>query len=221
MHLYMARRVTLTFDNGPTAGVTGQVLDVLAERQIHATFFVVGQDLERPGARALSQRAANEGHWIGNHTLTHSLQFGESPDPEFSSVEILTTQGIIGDLSHADRLFRPFGGGGIISPLVLTSQAISTLQNGGYTCVLWNCVPRDWEQPERWVQNALTTIESQDWTVVVLHDQDTGAMRMLPHFLDELAARGTELRQDFPDECVPIRRGEIVGPLDHLYATAA
>jgi peptidoglycan/xylan/chitin deacetylase (PgdA/CDA1 family) len=216
----MNPRVTLTFDNGPTPGITEQVLDELGERELHATFFVVGRDLDEPGARALSERALREGHWIGNHTLTHSAQFGDSDDPEFATREILGAQAIIDGLAHPDRLFRPYGGGGIISRRVLTAAAILTLQQGAFTCVLWNCVPRDWEQPDAWVQNALTTIDSQPWSVVVLHDQATGAMRRLPEFLDQLAARGVEIRQDFPDDCVPIRRGEIVGPIEHLYAAA-
>ena len=42
------RRVSITFDNGPTPGITDRVLDILAERRVPATFFVVGQRLEAP-----------------------------------------------------------------------------------------------------------------------------------------------------------------------------
>jgi peptidoglycan-N-acetylglucosamine deacetylase len=215
----MSHRVTLTFDNGPTPGITEHVLDQLGERGLRATFFVVGSDLQKPGARALAERAHGDGHWIGNHTFTHSLQFGDSDDPEFGSREIEQTEAVIGPLACPDRLFRPYGGGGIISPRVLTPKSIDTLRAGGYTCVLWNCVPRDWEQPDAWVRNALRTIESQEWSLVVLHDQATGAMRRLPEFLDELSARGVEIRQDFPADCVPIERGEVIGPLEHLCAS--
>lgn len=217
----MNRRVTITFDNGPTPGVTESVLDELGARDLRVTFFVVGRDLRLPGLRGIARRAFEEGHWIGNHTLTHSVQFGESEDPDFGRREILGAQAELGDLAHPDRLFRPYGGGGIISPRVLTQDAIRTLEDGAFTCVLWNCVPRDWEQPVTWVRNALETIESQPWSLVVLHDQDTGAMRHLGEFLDELGARGIEVRQDFPADCVPIRRGRVVGSLDHLYAAPA
>jgi peptidoglycan/xylan/chitin deacetylase (PgdA/CDA1 family) len=215
------RRVTLTFDNGPTPGITDAVLDEMAARTLRATFFVVGWDLERPGARELSERAVAEGHWIGNHTLSHSLQFGESDDPEFGTREIVEAEALIGSLAHPDRLFRPYGGGGVISRNVLTAGAIRTLVDGAYTCVLWNCVPRDWERPRTWVADALEMIDSRAWSLVVLHDQDTGAMRQLPTFLDELIERGVEIRQDFPDECVPIRRGQLTGSVEHLYAAAA
>ena len=52
----MTPRVTLTFDNGPSR-VTAQVLDVLAERGLRASFFLVGERLQRPGMRALAERA--------------------------------------------------------------------------------------------------------------------------------------------------------------------
>ncbi len=68
-------------------GVTERVLDRLAERGILSTFFVIGNRLRTGAARELSERARGEGHWIGNHTLTHSVQFGEST-PAFAISEI-------------------------------------------------------------------------------------------------------------------------------------
>ncbi len=106
------KRVTLTFDNGPTPGITEQVLDILSTRRIQTTFFVVGEKLVRPGGRALADRAHSEGHWIGNHSLTHSVPLGENPDAEYARREIEETQNLIGELAHADKLFRPMGGGG-------------------------------------------------------------------------------------------------------------
>ena len=55
-------KVTLTFDNGPTAPVTAHVLDVLAQQRIRSTFFVVGENLKQPENRAVAERAAAEGH---------------------------------------------------------------------------------------------------------------------------------------------------------------
>jgi hypothetical protein len=44
-------------------------------------------------------------------------------------------------------LFRPFGGGGTLDSGLLNRKAVDYLCAGGFTCVLWNCVPRDWEDP--------------------------------------------------------------------------
>jgi peptidoglycan/xylan/chitin deacetylase (PgdA/CDA1 family) len=216
--------VTLSFDNGPAPGVTDAVLDLLASRQVRGTFFVVGQKLSAPGAGALASRAAAEGHWIGNHTMTHTVPFGDRAGETNADAyaacerEIGATQELIGDLAHPDRLFRPFGRGGILDERLLSADAVRYLQEGRYSCVLWSSVPHDWDQPDEWVDRALADVSAQEWTVVVLHDLPTGAMRHLPEFLDRLADVGAEVVQEFPDACVPIRAGEVRGSLDHLIA---
>ena len=217
----MVPRVTLTFDNGPWPGVTASVLDDLAAADVLATFFVVGDQLARPGARELAERAAAEGHWIGNHTLTHSVPFGASDDPALPEREIETTQTRIGALAHPDRLFRPFGRGGIIDTQLLSQAAVAHLRDGGYTCVLWSSVPRDWEEVDGWVDRCLADVAATEWSVVVVHDLPTGAMAHLPRLIDELRERDVDIVQDFPDSCVPIRRGEVLGDLNHIVAGTA
>ena len=208
-------KATLTFDNGPDpAGTTGHVLDLLLERRIKASFFVTGAQLELPGARSLAERARGEGHWIGNHTLTHSIMFGDSDDPSLPEREIGTTQKLIGDLSHEDLLFRPYGGGGVLDQRLLSPDAVSYLVKGGYSCVLWNSVPRDWEADIGWVDRCLEDICALDWAVVVVHDLPTGGMRYLSLLLDRVQALGVEFMQSFPESCVPIRRGRILTSLD-------
>jgi peptidoglycan-N-acetylglucosamine deacetylase len=197
--------VTLTFDNGPMPGTTDRVLDVLRDRAVPATFFVVGDMLRRPGARALAERAVAEGHWIGNHTLTHGTPLGDDPDVEYARREIEDAQTLIGDLAGERRLFRPPGGGGVIGPHLLSPAATDILRRGGYTCVLWSSVPRDWEDPTGWVDTALADVERLLHAVVVLHDLPTGAMDALPRFLDALADQEVDIVQDFPpDVLVPV-----------------
>jgi peptidoglycan/xylan/chitin deacetylase (PgdA/CDA1 family) len=205
--------VTLTFDNGPAPGTTDGVLDLLAERGIRATFFVVGRELERPGARALAERAVAEGHWIGNHSLTHRTPLGDDPDRDGAAREIDGCQALLSDLAHERRFFRPFGGGGVLGPHLFSEAALEVLRDGGYTCVLWTSVPHDWDDPDGWVDTALADVDAQDHAVVVLHDLPTGAMAALPRFLDELDRRGVDVVQDFPDAVVPIAGG-VVRSLD-------
>ena len=71
--------VTLTFDNGPEPSVTPRVLNVLARRGVRTTFFVIGNKLLTRDVRACTERAHAEGHWIGNHTWTHTRPLGERP----------------------------------------------------------------------------------------------------------------------------------------------
>ena len=203
--------VTLTFDNGPSPGTTEQVLDTLAERRLLATFFVVGTMLQAPGARQLAERAVAEGHWIGNHSMTHTTPLGDQPDPAYAALEIEGAQVVLGDLSHARRFFRPFGGGGILGPHLFSAAAVDLLRDRAYTCVLWNSVPHDWDDPDGWVDTALADVDRLDHAVVVLHDLPTGAMASLARFLDALDQLGVEVVQDLPSEVIAIEAGVASG----------
>lgn len=212
--------LTLTFDNGPDADVTPAVLDVLARRGVKATFFVLGQQLADPALHRLSERAHAEGHWIGNHTYTHSGPLGRREGP-VAEAEIGRTEGLIGPLAHADKLFRPQGGGGVIGPALLKAEVLQYLQRNRYTCVIWNAIPEDWRDPEGWVETALGQCRAQPWTLMVLHDIGSGAMKNLDRFLGAAADVGARFRQEFPPDCVPIVRGEIVRPVDGYVSDAA
>ena len=213
-----AKKVTLTFDNGPDPdGTTTAVLDLLALHGVKATFFLTGHQLRLPGASDLARRAHMEGHWIGNHTLSHSVPFGESDDRTLPLKEIGQMQELIGTLSHPDRLFRPFGSGGVMDDRLLSKNAIAYLVEGGYSCVLWNSVPRDWDADAAWVDRCIDDVQTHTWTVVVMHDLPTGGMRYLSALLTRLKALSAEIVQVFPSDCVPIVRGRIVSDLSRLY----
>ncbi|OBI30460.1 hypothetical protein A5709_25415 [Mycobacterium sp. E1386] len=208
-------KITLTFDNGPTPGVTDQVLDVLAQRQMSAIFFVVGERVCSPEGRRLIERAVAEGHRIGNHSFTHGRPLGELSATE-TVHEISSTQRVLDDFDDVDRYFRPWGTEGALERRCLNQAAVDHLIAEKYTCVLWNSVPRDWADPHGWVDRALADTRNQEHTVVVLHDLPTGAMERLPRFLDELTDSGVEVTTDLPDDCVPIVRGRLRTPIDHL-----
>jgi peptidoglycan/xylan/chitin deacetylase (PgdA/CDA1 family) len=206
-------KVTLTFDNGPEPGVTEQVLSVLGKERVLATFFVLGTKLADPARRKLAARAHAEGHWIGNHTMTHGTPLGLLADPSAARREILDTEKRLGELAHPDRLFRPFGGEGKLGPHLLNPEAVSVLRERKMTCVLWNAIPRDWDDPHGWVDTALAQCRAQPWTLLVLHDLPTGAMDNLQDFIALVRHEGGAFHQDFPPVCVPIQRGEVIAPL--------
>jgi peptidoglycan/xylan/chitin deacetylase (PgdA/CDA1 family) len=201
------RRVALSFDNGPEPAVTGAVLDILAARGLAATFFVIGRKLADPAALALVARAREQGHRIGNHTFSHSVPLGLVP-PGVATEEIAATQAALGALAP-ERLFRPFGRGGALGPHLLNCEARDLLAAGGYTCVLWNAVPRDWEDPEGWVERALAQCAAQPHSLLVLHDLPNGAMRHLAGFLARLDAAAIAITQEIPAACIAIDAGRI------------
>lgn len=212
------RRLTLSFDNGPFPDVTPGVLDVLARFAVPATFFVCGRDVADSARRAIVARARALGHRVGNHTLTHTVELGATDDPDAPAREIGGAQAALGELASPDRCFRPYGGGGVLGPRLLSRAAVRYLRDEAYTCVLWNSVPRDWEDPLGWPERALDDVRREDWTLLVLHDVPTGAMAALPRFLEAVLADGVEVVAELPPACVPIVRGEVVGDLDGFVA---
>jgi peptidoglycan/xylan/chitin deacetylase (PgdA/CDA1 family) len=213
--------LTLSFDNGPTPEVTPLVLDVLARRGVKSTFFVIGEKLDRPGHRVLSERAHAEGHWIGNHTWSHSLPLGLM-EVDAAKSEFDRTQAAIGALAHPHRFFRPYGQGGNLDHRLLSRPVLAHLGEQQATIVLWSALPRDWQDPDGWVERALTQVAAQpsghSWSLMVLHDLPTGAMRHLDRFLGLVAERGGRLRQDFPPDCTPMIDGRLVRRIDEYVA---
>lgn len=205
-------RITLSFDNGPSEETTPHVLDVLARRAIRASFFVVGEKLADPRARRQAERAKAEGHWIGNHTWSHSTPLGELADPDVPEREIGRTQALLGDLASPERWFRPFGGGGRLGPHLLSRAALHHLEDGGYSCVLWNAIPGDWRDPDGWVETALGQCAALQHALVVLHDHMPEAMRRLDRFVGSALDAGHTFEQTYPEDCVPILRGEVRAP---------
>ncbi len=213
-------QVTLTFDNGPEPEVTPGVLDTLRRRDVAATFFVLGRKLASPDRRALAERAHDEGHWIGNHTYNHKVPFGECGEVDPSEAEIGRTQSLLDELTHPQRLFRPFGKGGQLGPHLLSPTTLAYLKAGRYTCVLWNAIPRDWENPEGWVDVAMAQCRTQPWALMVVHDLPTGAMAGLDAFIGRVLDEGGRFRQEFPGDCLPLLEGREILPMTHLVTAA-
>jgi peptidoglycan/xylan/chitin deacetylase (PgdA/CDA1 family) len=167
--------VTLSFDNGPEPAVTPLVLDTLSRHGIKATFFVIGWKLQALEGQALIARARREGHWVGNHTYSHTVPLGKL-DPAAGIAEITRAEALIGPHAMPNPLFRPYGEGGILDQRVLSPAAVTHLSANGYTCISRNAIPRDWEDPAGWVETALSQIAAQDETLMVLHDIPSGAI---------------------------------------------
>jgi peptidoglycan/xylan/chitin deacetylase (PgdA/CDA1 family) len=208
----MPRKVTLTFDNGPDPQVTPFVLDCLARHDLKTTFFVLGEKVSHPAGARLARRASEEGHRIGNHTFTHTVPLGNL-DRTTALAEFERTEQALEWLIQPQRLFRPFGGGGAIGPHLLHPAVLDRLESGGFTCVLWNCVPGDWKHPDAWVDRALEDCRSLAWSLVVLHDLPTGAMAHLDEFIHRLSDEGVEFTRDYPPDCLPIVGGRIILPM--------
>jgi peptidoglycan-N-acetylglucosamine deacetylase len=215
-------RVTLSFDNGPDPEVTPQVLDALGRAGVRAHFFVLGKHLVEAAGRRLVERAVAEGHLVGNHSFSHETPLGADLRDDVVEREIVATETVLAPLLPADepRRFRPFGGGGLLGPHLLRARVVSHLIDERYSCVLWNSVPRDWEDPEGWPAQALADCRRLDHTLVVLHDIPNAAAPRLDAFLRLLREHDAEVVTELPASCTPILDGRVVGDLRGYVADA-
>lgn len=150
--------LALTFDDGPGED-TPQILSVLKEAQVRATFFLCGANVERdPG---MARRIADEGHEIGNHTYSHPRLLGRTPGKILWEID--RAQKVI--TYHTGRkpeLFRPpyglrwFG----LFPILARQQI---------RAVMWSVNGRDWKtDSEQITQRVLR--QAHPGAIILLHD---------------------------------------------------
>ena len=175
-----AERIYLTFDDGPHPEYTPSLLDLLAQAQSRATFFVVGQACER--YPELLQRIVDEGHAVGNHSYFH-----HSPGLVTASqlkAEVIKTRDAIKRISGRETsLFRPPYG-------ALTLSKIAMLWGSGYQVALWNVDPKDYSSTPAEVADWFASHPLQGQDVVLLHDVHAAAAAALPTVLEDLRRRG-------------------------------
>ncbi|WP_338472878.1 polysaccharide deacetylase family protein [Niallia sp. XMNu-256] len=122
--------VALTFDDGPTENVD-DILALLKEYEIKATFFLIGNEIEKNPEEA--KKIVNEGHQIGNHTYSHQRMIFKSPS--FVKKEVEKTDDLIQNLGYKGEIdFRPPNGKKIVGlPYYLSKHNKDT--------ITWNLEP--------------------------------------------------------------------------------
>jgi peptidoglycan/xylan/chitin deacetylase (PgdA/CDA1 family) len=173
--------VALSFDDGPHAVFTHQVLQILERHNATATFFLIGdRALRHPDLVAQIQAA---GHEVGNHYFSDGPILGHS-DAQFDSY-LKQTEEAIGMTTDA-KLFRPPGG-------VARPSQRRIAQTRGYKCVLGCAYPHDPIHPPVWYIRWLIEKNLAPGTIVILHDgisDPTRSIQALPHILEEGNRRG-------------------------------
>ena len=156
------RYIALTFDDGPNPVTTPAILDVLAEYDIEAAFFVVGMNLETEENRRAMRRAYAEGHLIGNHTYSHPALTKLSPGE--IREELRRTQDLIGDCAGGPRLFRP--------PFAILDARVSRIiREEGFDLAMWNVDSLDWKfRSSRWVDVTMKHVLATEVSLILMHD---------------------------------------------------
>ena len=155
------RQIALTFDDGPNDPYTFQLLEILAKREVAATFFMIGKYVDRRPDIALAVAAA--GHAVGNHTYTHPNLIFQSQwqlRDEISRCD-RALRDVVGE--KRTKLFRPpFGG--------RRPATLRTIRSLGLTPVMWNVTGWDWDATSADTIERKVTAQVHGGDVVLLHD---------------------------------------------------
>jgi peptidoglycan/xylan/chitin deacetylase (PgdA/CDA1 family) len=188
------KTVYLTFDDGPIPDVTPWVLDELKTHNAKATFFCIGENIEKHPI--VYQRIISEGHSVGNHTFNHLNGWKTETSTYVDNVlkaeigmqvnsQIKNHYAFI--IKHHQSLFRPPYG-------KITSKQAKILHKRGFKIVMWDIISFDYDatiSEEKCLQNVLKNIKPG--SIVVFHDSLKAKKNLryvLPRVLDFISEKG-------------------------------
>ncbi len=174
--------IALTFDDGPHPVHTPEILDILAEYDVRATFFTIGQNVA--WYNDVFQMEYEAGHEIGNHTYSH-LNLKKLPYKQVCNEIERAERAIYETVEYRTRLLRPPEG-------AFGTDLCKAAEELDYTVVCWSIDTRDWAHTptDQIVQNVLSSVKGGD--IILFHDYIYGdsptpdALRMIiPALLEE------------------------------------
>ncbi|MDR7270780.1 peptidoglycan/xylan/chitin deacetylase (PgdA/CDA1 family)/uncharacterized caspase-like protein [Pelomonas saccharophila] len=187
------KTVLLTFDDGPHARYTDEILEILKRYQAPAVFFQLGQNLGKVGAdgkiqpgngSAVAKRVLAAGHQLANHSFTHGLM------SKFELVKVkeeaANTEALLDAAGrNGDALFRfPYG--------ARNDGALTTIEALKLRSMMWNVDSLDWSDPipKSIAARVMAELDKQQRGIVLFHDIHARTVQALPLVLDQLAAEG-------------------------------
>jgi peptidoglycan/xylan/chitin deacetylase (PgdA/CDA1 family) len=178
--------VYLTFDDGPDPRATPQILDLLAQARMHATFFAIGECARREPA--LMRRIAAAGHAVGNHTFSHRHPWLMSSRAARAQVRD-GAKALSDAIGRAPTLYRPPHGR---ARPCMTDEA----HLHGERMIMWDRSAIDWGWLGSATRIAARLARVRAGEIVLMHDgrnvhnRPDQLLQVLPDFLRELASRG-------------------------------
>lgn len=182
------KNLYLTFDDGPIPHVTPWVLEQLKTSNAKATFFCIGENVQKNPK--IYQSIIAEGHTVGNHTFNH-LDGWRTPVEEYlkntEKAQRVLEQNLPKGTGLKNTLFRPPYG-------KIRNVQAKRLQKKGYRTVMWSLVSMDYDQrisPEKCFQNVVKNARSG--SIIVFHDSfkaEKNLRQVLPRVLEHYGALG-------------------------------
>ncbi len=177
--------IALTFDDGPSATYTPQLLDVLKEKGVPVTFFLLGVKVADADP-ALLQRMVAEGHEIGNHSYDHSV-YTKITEEEIREQLQKTNDLILAATGITPTVMRPPQGGTNDTVLALSKEFNMACVNWS-----WESCPEDWEadhQTPEFISNHVIE-NAANGHIVLLHDIHQATVESVAAMIDGLIAKG-------------------------------
>lgn len=179
--------IYLTFDDGPIPEVTPWVLDTLKKYNAKATFFCIGENVEKH--YEIAQQLVHQGHRIGNHTFYHANGWKTSVQ-EYSK-QVFQVEDLFQKLNCSSSLFRPPYG-------KMTSRQAHFLMQQGYQLIMWDVLSKDYK-PIINLESVLkkTIAATSPGSIVVFHDSKKAFANLqflLPKFLSHFREKGYEFK---------------------------
>jgi len=173
--------IAMTFDDGPHVTNTPRLLDMLKQRKIKATFFVVGQcAAEYPD---IMKRIIAEGHEIGNHSWSHPQLSAMSDEKVHAEIQ-KTQDAIVQATGVTPKLMRPPYGA------FTARQRAWAYGNWGYKCILWDVDPLDWKVRNSEHVKSEILKGTVAGSIILSHDIHKTTVDAMPETLDALQAKG-------------------------------
>lgn len=174
--------VALTFDDGPHPEFTPRLLNTLRARNIKATFYMVGRNVQ--AYPHIVRRMAEEGHEVANHSWSHPL-LTKLKDESLDSQIKKTHDAIIAACGKVPLSYRPPYGE------VRLSQRKMIRDTFGYPAILWDVDPLDWQSPKstKKVHDRILN-SARSGSIILCHDIHETTVNAMPALLDEMTARG-------------------------------
>ncbi|WP_052737904.1 polysaccharide deacetylase family protein [Bacillus sp. SA1-12] len=180
------KRIALTFDDGPENIYTPQILDILRQKDVKATFFVVGKQA-REYPEQLKQ-IYKEGHAIGNHTWDHP-HLPDLSDQELKDTIQATSEEIKKITGVKPNLFRPPYG-------EFEDRQIALLNKQGYRSIIWTADTKDWSGVSAEEIVSRVKKEARPGVIILQHNYHVSGefetVKALPEIIDYLRAQGYE-----------------------------
>lgn len=177
-------KIALTFDDGPESKYTTEILEILNEYDIKATFFVIGQYIEK--YPEVLEEVYKEGHEIGNHSWNHKY-FPEMSKETIDKEVLMVEEALKDVIGKIDYIFRPPYG-------AIKNREVEHINSLGYNIVNWSVDTRDWAGTSK---NQMMGYLKQQLTpggIILMHNtgNSQNTVEFLPEAIEWIIEQGYE-----------------------------